>query len=398
MHKLFVAILVCSLAGLVASAVMTRMHFGLTQGGFEEKSFCNVSEFVDCDTALASRYAKIGGVPTSEFGFLYYLFFTLAALYAWASEAARRATLSFLLAGSVLALGYSLIMAYLSFFRLGVLCLLCLTTYLGNLALIVLVPAALGIRLFKIPAYLAEYARSIFGKGEISTRIGFHLISFFLLMGVGLLFFKGMSPSLQAREMRMPDGFYLTSFRATAPTEFGLTEANSWGPPDAKVTVIEFSDFQCPFCKRAAFSLKPYLGELRKEIRFIYVNYPLDLACNPSVKHAMHPVSCLAAKAALCAGQKGKFWEFHDLVFENQKRLSRTTLMNLGKKVGLEETWLNVCLIAPETEARLNAEIREGEKFQVSGTPAIFINGRPFRDWLDPERLRLVVASELKGH
>lgn len=397
MRKSFLVILFFVLLGLVASAIMTQMHARLEREGFQEKSFCNVSEFVDCDTALASRYAKIGGVPTSQLGLLYYLFFFFATLTAWFSANSRRATLSFLLTASGLALLYSVAYAYLSIFRLGVLCLLCLTTYLANLFLVLLIPRGLGIKISQIPAHLWGYARSIGGRSEYPARLGAHLIAFGLFLGVGLLLFQTGRAEDPIQKIEVSDEFYLKMFYSTSPKELTLSGPHSWGGAESPVTIVEFSDFQCPFCRRAAFSLKPYLGELKKKVRFVFINYPLDNACNPQVTHAMHPVACLAAKASLCAGERGEFWKYHDLAFENQKKLSRSTLVALAKRLGIEEKWFSSCLVAPETEAQLAREIEEGVRFEVRGTPAVYINGRPFRDWNDPARLRLIVEAELKA-
>ncbi|MBI2082109.1 MAG: thioredoxin domain-containing protein [Deltaproteobacteria bacterium] len=397
MKKIFPALLFLTLLGLIASGIMVKMHLDLAPGGFESKSFCTISEFVDCDTALASRYSKIAGIPTAQIGLLYYLFFFFATLYAWSSEKGRRATASFLLAGSLFATGYSLVIAYLSIFRLEVLCLLCLTTYLCNFFHLILLPRILGIPIWRIPAHLMEYARSLLRQGSlVPGKIGLHLILFGLLLGGGLIFFKGLQANDPVRKVKIPDELYLKHFYATPSQPLGITPKLQRGEANAPVTLIEFSDFQCPFCRRAAFSLKPFLGELKKNVRIVYLNYPLDNACNPAVSRSFHMASCLSAKAALCAEQKGKFWEYHDLVFENQKKLSRETLMKLAKEVGIEEEWFNQCLVSPEIETELSAEIQEGQKFGVQGTPAIFINGRPFHDWINPERLRLVVRSEIE--
>ena len=390
MKKIFLALCLFALAGLIASAVMTKMHADLERQGFVQKSFCNVSEFVDCDTALASRYAKVAGVPTSRLGLLYYLFFILAALYAWVADGSRRWSLSFLLAASLGALLYSLVIAYLSIVQLGVLCLLCLTTYLANLLLFVLIPRALNVRLYQVPAFLWQTVR------DAPRRIGVHLIVFVLFMGAGLLVLQPGRAQEPGREIRVGDDFYLKMFYTATPRTLTLDPVTSWGDEKAPITIVEFSDFQCPYCRRAAFSLKPYLGEYRRRVRFVFVNSPLDNSCNPQITRPMHPVSCLAAKAALCAGERGGFWEFHDRIFENQKRLSRSVLIGMAKQAGMDEEWFNSCLVDPETEARLAKEIAEGAKFDLHGTPAVFINGRPFPDWNDPERLRLIIEQELK--
>ena len=111
MRARYILLIFFALVGLAASIWMTQSHFRLATTGFEEKSFCNVSEFIDCDTALASRYSKIGTIPTSELGVLYYVMLIFGFLLAWASETWRRATLSFLLAAAVFSIFYSVVMA-----------------------------------------------------------------------------------------------------------------------------------------------------------------------------------------------------------------------------------------------------------------------------------------------
>jgi protein-disulfide isomerase len=163
------------------------------------------------------------------------------------------------------------------------------------------------------------------------------------------------------------------------------------GNPQAKIQIIEFSDFQCPFCKRAAFTLKASLKEFRKDIVYYFVNYPLDQSCNPGLEATLHPTACLAAKAAICANRQGKFWEYHELVFENQKRISRSLLVDLAATTRLDGPTFENCLTSSDADQILSSEIALGQKAEVRGTPSIFINGRLFRDWNKADRLRRVI-------
>lgn len=389
-QKIFLVLLVLSALGLTASLLMTKLHYGLNARGLEEKSFCNVSDFFDCDSALASRYSiirtRFGSIPTSELGTLFYLLAGFGFLYAWAS-AQRRTVLSFLFLSLIPATLYSLVMAYISIFKLGVLCLLCLTTYLCNFLLLLLIPSAAGARFRDFFAFLR------------SARPGLIFYSVFTLLFfvIGLLSFRGLNPKIHKAYARVPTKDYLKLFYAIPQETLDLSGRPTWGNPHAKVTVIEFSDFQCPFCRRAAFSLKAYLKEYEKKIRFLFVNYPLDNACNPSIPHAMHPVACLAAKASLCAHQQDRFWDYHDRVFENQKRLSRTTLLRLARESWLDVPRFEQCLVSDETAGRLKEDVETGSRVKVRGTPAVFINGRYFGDWPDPEKLRIVIEAETTG-
>ncbi len=396
MKKALTVLLVAALIGFVASVLLTRLHYKIGAKGFEEKSFCNVSEFIDCDAAIASRYAKAGPFLTSEIGIIYYLLVSGMILFAWFSEKWRQGTLGFLFLSSIGAVAYSLVMAYLSIFKLGTLCLICLTVYLVNLVLLVVLPPALKVRTAAIPRFLADYVRSIFGKGTFPARLGAHLGVTLLVFGVGLLFFKGLNPKIHEAQAQVPREAYLKVFYAAPVKEIDLQGSPSWGREDGKVTIVEFSDFQCPFCRRAAFTLKPYLKEFRNDVRLVFKNYPLDSSCNPAIAHAMHPVSCIAAKGVLCAQRMGKFWEYHDKVFANQKKLSRTLLLNLAAESGFDRNAFEQCLASDEISQALAKDVEQGNRLEVKGTPTIYLNGRLFRDWMNSDRLRMVIEEEAR--
>ncbi len=396
MKNIFFALLLISLLGLASSVVMTRQHYKIQGIGFEEKSFCNVSEFIDCDTAIASRYARIGRIPNAEIGILYYLLVSLGILYAWFSEK-RKATFAFLFISSLFAVAYSILMAYLSLFKLHVLCLLCTTNYVSSLLLMLLFPRVLRIRYRDIPKFVFQYIQGIFGLGGIQPRLVFHLgATAFLFVG-GILFFFGLNPQVHRAYARIPKAEYLKAYYGLPQKTIHLPDRPFWGNKQGRVTIVEFSDFQCPFCRLAAFSLKPYLKEFQKDVSLVYLNYPLDTSCNPSVPQTMHPVACLSAKGALCAFQSGKFWEYHDQLFENQRRLSHTVLVNAAQNIGLNKVAFEQCLASEETTNLLKEDIESGLAIELRGTPAVFINGRFFSDWGNPELLRMVIESEIKG-
>lgn len=391
--KSLVALFLLSLLGLAVAIVLTKMHYRMGEMGLEEKSFCNVSDFIDCDSVLASRYAKVGRFLNAELAILYYVLVGFGILYAGLTGEGK-ATLAYLFVSSILAVLYSAYMAYISLYKLGVICLLCTTSYAANLGLMLLFPVAMGLRYREIPTFLIHYVRSIVKPTELKPKLGLHLGATVVLTIVGLIFFNGLNPQIHEARAEVPRDVYLKIFSGVPVKKIDLAGRPSWGKADAKVTVVEFSDFQCPFCRRAAFTLKPYLKEFRDDVRFVFMNFPLDAACNPAIEHSMHPVSCIAAKSVLCADKQGKFWEMHDEIFENQKRLSRSILLQLASKVGLERASFEKCLASEEISEVLKKDVDEGNRLEVRGTPAIYINGRAFRDWLDPERLRMVIESE----
>lgn len=142
--------------------------------------------------------------------------------------------------------------------------------------------------------------------------------------------------------------------------------APSFGPEDAKVTIVEFSDFQCPFCTRAASVAHQIREKYGDKVRFIFRQYPLP----------MHGDAHLAAQAALAAHQQGKFWEYHDLLFANQRALTRPALEDYAKQVNLDVPRLKKALDDQSLKAAVDADVKLGEEVNVSGTPTVFINGK----------------------
>ncbi len=165
----------------------------------------------------------------------------------------------------------------------------------------------------------------------------------------------------------------------------GLTAHDSplRGSPMAPVTLYEFSDFQCPHCKTAAPMLKKAVEESNGKAKLVFKQYPLP----------GHPRAREAAKAAVAAQKQGKFWEMHDLLFENQDDLQRANFDDYAKKIGLDLGRFKADMASKETEKKIDADVAEGKKAGVDSTPSIYVNDRQFI--FPPDELRDYVREEL---
>ncbi len=141
------------------------------------------------------------------------------------------------------------------------------------------------------------------------------------------------------------------------------------GNKDAKVTLIEYSDFECPFCLRHLDTINQLLANYKNDVRLIYRHFPLQ---------SLHPEAQKAAEASECAALQGKFWEMHDKIFE------ANTAGNMGvqrwkdaaKELGLDVNKFNTCLDSGEASARVAQDQQEGGAAGISGTPGTFVNGK----------------------
>lgn len=181
-------------------------------------------------------------------------------------------------------------------------------------------------------------------------------------------------------------------FTLRTPETIDLSQAPCKGKKDAPVTMVIFSDFQCPFCSRAR-GLIEYLMEKRADtLRVCFMNF------------VIHDSSRLAAKAALAADRQGKFWPYHDRLFENMRSLERDDLLSYAKALALDMTQFKTDLDGSELDEVLKAHDKQAKVLRLRGTPSFFINGRPmndlknppfFLDWIDEE---LALKAETSAH
>lgn len=139
------------------------------------------------------------------------------------------------------------------------------------------------------------------------------------------------------------------------------------GDPGAPITIVEFSDFQCPYCRKAETILHELLKQYQGRIRLAYRDFPLK---------QMHAQAERAAEAAQCAGEQGQFWPFHDLLFANPGRLSDADFNQHARTLGLDSTRFQACVRDGRFRSRVDLDLKEGIQAGVDATPAFFINGR----------------------
>lgn len=161
------------------------------------------------------------------------------------------------------------------------------------------------------------------------------------------------------------------------------------GSEKAPVTLVEFSDYQCPFSERFFNQTLPQIEKnyiKTGKVKMVFRNYPL----------AFHQNAQKTAEAAECAGEQGKFWEFHDTIFKNQKDLDLTSLKKYAKNLGLETKKFNDCLDSGKMAAQVQKDTSEGSKYGVSGTPCFFVNGLKIEGAMPFAAFEEAIEKELK--
>lgn len=200
---------------------------------------------------------------------------------------------------------------------------------------------------------------------------------------------------LQQNKLNDARRAYLKDLRAQAQVkvylkppviEVSAAEAPVKGPADAPITIVEFSDFQCPFCKRVLPVLTQVLEQYPGKIKLAFRDFPLS---------NIHPNAQKAAEAAHCAGDQGKYWEYHDLLFDKQESLPSADFAEYAQGLGLNREAFKSCLESAKYQTKVERNHADGLKAGISGTPAFFINGRPLNGAQPLETFKAVIDEEL---
>lgn len=377
-----------AVAALLVSGVIASVHrqLAINPGS---ASFCNVNESVDCDLVLTSEYAYFVGVPVAWWALLAYLFIAALALAAgWATRVSqRRQAAGILFAAAVASVLYSAYLAYISLFELRTVCLLCATLYVINLGLLVtgaLVYAAARAVPREQEAWQSR-TRIITGGAVAAVVLLLAVVAWKASSGDATMSpeeFQAQHPDFYDRYMKLPV--------VAVDSEGG----HSKGDPSASVTIVEFSDFECGHCARAYQTLKRVLPRFKKDVQLRFHHFPLDAACNPAIKQSFHKYACLAAMAAECAGAQGRFWEYHDLLFEHQSALDRDSLLDYAGQVGIDRQQFLACLDSDAARRGIQRDVAEGIRLAIESTPTFFLNGRQVAGAKEPAELEQAIRLE----
>jgi len=355
-------VIVLALIGIGISVYLSQHFFQIRSGVAGFKSICNLSSTVNCDAVAASRFAEVtGGIPLSSLATGWLLGMIAVAIMGMGT-AWRRASSRFLVAMGAFSVGTSLAYLYVMIGILHTYCLFCLML------------DAVNILIFGTALTLSTHLKnSSASSEEESSARKTMMMSVIGCVFVAVVATKGMDTS----ELKSSDIDLYVQGILSSPTLPATVDDKypSLGAKNAPITVVEFSDFQCPHCQMAAKQFNAVLNRFPGRVRVVFRNFPLDMACNHNMKRPLHTMACEAAKVAYCANQQGKFKETYEDIFENQNELSPGKPAELAVKNGVEKAKLDACVNAPETQMAIQSDIAEADRLGIESTPTLFING-----------------------
>ena len=357
----WLAVIAIALVGLIASAYLAYLHYAVhTKIGYS--SFCAYSKTVNCDTVAQSPYSVFLGVPVAVWGVLgYALVLFLSFLGLREDHSGRRLWILAYFIAALFGL-VSLLLGAVSAFVIQSKCVICMFTYGLNVLLFLFTMAVRSKRRVKIWPGIGEDVQFLVKRVRLTGPV----FGFLLLASVAMIAFF---PSYWKMPPTVP----------SSGLEHGVTEdGRPWiGTKNAKLTILEFTDYQCFYCRKAHFLLKELLHKHKGAIKVIYYPFPLDKNCNPRFEETHYQGSCDLAFWALTGLKSGKFWDMHDALFERQWD-GEITLKRLASVVGADYELLKTELEDPDIRKLVFDSVVLGNRLGITATPGFVVEGRVY--------------------
>ena len=360
----FWAVAATAAAGLVNSIYLAVSHYRV-HADILYTSFCAISNSLNCDTVSQSPYSIFLGIPVPIWGIFGYGFFLLLLMFAKSGAADHRRMWPLLI---LIAAGfciYSMILAYISKYHIHAYCIMCIVGYGINFLLLFLVWIVR--RRFTEKGFIRSLKNDALFLWQQKKKCGYAFAP--LLAAIVLVFI--FLPHYWI--------FDLPGLHSGIPT--GVTEEGSpWiGARDPDLVITEYTDYMCPYCKKAHAYMRQIVEENPDKIRLVHKHFPMSQDYNPLVDAPYHEGAGKLAIAAAYAMYEGKFWEMNDRLYDVPKGIKSLDVRTLAEETGVDFKRLAVAPKIKKLRYLVKRDVAEGIKLGITGTPAYVINGEVYQ-------------------
>ena len=370
--------LLLALLGLGASSASAWVHYRIVVDP-TYASFCDVNSTWSCTEAYTSRFGSIGGVSVALLGVLFFAMVLGLILISAKSKTTRENLPGYVFALSTIGLATVLYLGYASYFILGVLCMLCVATYVAVIGLFIVSGNSTKYPMTNLPSRAAKDLRLLMkSPGALAGTVMFAVAA-----AVAIAVFPEQPVTAASDSSGTTE--QATTIPAASASQIQQLEQYLAQQPrvpvvapsdGAAVVVIKFNDYQCPACGQTYRDNKPVQAKWQAQapgkVKFITKDYPLERECNQFVTQDLHPGACEAAVAVRLAREKGRGEAMEDWLFANQSAMTPQSVKNAAQTVGQVQDF--DARYAATLEL-VKADIAQGAQLKIGGTPTFFMNG-----------------------
>jgi uncharacterized membrane protein/protein-disulfide isomerase len=362
-------LLAFAILGLGASIASTYVHYKLlTDPGYT--SFCDVNPSASCTQAYLSPYGSLLGVPVALAGVLFFaLVLLLAGPGADRESSAHESAPSYTFALSVIGLAVVLYLGWASWFQLHTFCLLCATTYVAVIAIVIISGGATRVPVAALPG------RAVRDLRALATSPMALMAVLAVMAGTGMV--AASFPRERAQLVQAPLFPPLTDQQRADIEKWWAVQPKTDLPipnEGAKIVIVKFSDYMCPACRETYEWYKPILDKYvaSGQVRYVVKHYPLEAECNPSAP-SNHYASCEAAAAVIMARPKGTAPQLEQWIFSNQPSLTPDSVKRAASAIGGIQDF---DAEYPRALEEVKADASLGGRLGITSTPTFYIDGR----------------------
>ncbi len=360
--------------GILCCIELAIVYYNANFNMYSEPSFCNMNEFVDCDSVAQTSKAVFLGIPLTYWGFLLY-FFILMLLNVekltkiklknheifWFLKVFKN-PYSYISTFGIISFFISVILAIISIFQIHKICILCFVTYFINLGIGLIATD------FENGGIKKSFKDSFY---DFISGIKEATIPFLIALVLGGIFLTYATVEMPFASRKQSIKHYM--LMKHNPYKIS---GNVLGNPNGKIKVHLYSDFKCPVCYSYNIMLHK-LAKENKEVLIIHHNFPLDKECNPYLEKQMHKDAGRMARYSIGAENQGKYWDMANELYENPPK-NDDEAIKLAEKIGLDTEKFKEDINSHKTYDRIRKEIDDAIALGLDGTPNIIINGNRY--------------------
>lgn len=399
----FVLGLILALAGIGVTVVVLQDHLTVAMGNHAEGMFCSGAGHFDCNPVAAHPASWMLGMPTAFWGLVFYIVMAGIALLALRASGGERAAA--VRAGALLsslALAVDAWLAFVMLTQIGVICLTCVTTWAINVAL-----AAIFWTGFAREAAMPDLGallrgwrpRAVPGAPEIIGVPWKLMVGAVFVAGIACATWLTIQSVLEVRSIaRQEVNEFLDSMKELPTVDMASFEGlPARGPAAAPLTIVVAADFQCTWCRGLSSNLADLERRYPGKIREVYLHSPLTKECGPPQRNDIDNDPCWLAETGVAAARQGKFWEYHDYLFQQIPlgQVGPSGVMRRFAAIGLDSTRVFADQRSGVARAEVEREVALRDTLHLDSTPSFVIRGHVKAGGISPFSLRAIVSGIL---
>ena len=396
---------ILSILGIIVSFYSSWHHLKYKASKGTD-ALCNINQKWSCDNIAASEYSEFLNIPLGIWGLGFFIAtFTISLLLVSkkALGAKKDTHISTLVFMTIISILLSLVLGSISLFIIGSYCITCTLIYFLCLLLAISSFVYIKKSKFKLVLFRPKHPNAPW-HGSITAIV---------LVIITIAAYKAVTQDdLDPKEFvdhpeqndkkRME--IILENFISKTVYDIpingsdysGFGKDYQKGNKNARFTIVEFADFQCPACAKLSLVSKKILADFPQQVNWVFKNFPLDSSCNDQISARLHKDACSIAILARCAGIYNLFWQLHDEIFANNYGISINKAKNLAKDLGISENQINKCLKSTDLLNKVKDDIEIAKNLNVNSTPSVYINGKKFLKGASHQNISLVLNALIK--